>query len=106
MLQASVVMRFLCPVGFVLWSLVVSFFFSFCSLFRCSLGCSLGGCFVLSDTVHVTPLKPNLKNLKCMLCLCALFFADDTYAINAHWWGAGNGNTYNWNSHAILVRGE
>eukprot|EP00043_Microstomoeca_roanoka_P018393 m.196378 g.196378 ORF g.196378 m.196378 type:complete len:1530 (+) comp16817_c1_seq1:88-4677(+) len=30
---------------------------------------------------------------------------DDTFAINAHWWGNGNTDTYNWRSHAILVRG-
>eukprot|EP00730_Choanoeca_flexa_P003639 TRINITY_DN11464_c0_g1_i1.p3 TRINITY_DN11464_c0_g1~~TRINITY_DN11464_c0_g1_i1.p3 ORF type:complete len:156 (+),score=35.98 TRINITY_DN11464_c0_g1_i1:666-1133(+) len=28
----------------------------------------------------------------------------DSYAINAHYWGAANDNTWNWNSHAIFVR--
>ncbi|MCO4764582.1 MAG: hypothetical protein KC502_23940, partial [Myxococcales bacterium] len=29
---------------------------------------------------------------------------DDSYAINAHWWGAGNSHTYNWNAHGVFVR--
>jgi uncharacterized protein YbdZ (MbtH family) len=29
---------------------------------------------------------------------------DDTYAINAHWWGAGNSYSHDFNTHAVFVR--
>ncbi|MEY3013329.1 MAG: hypothetical protein RIT45_2064 [Pseudomonadota bacterium] len=29
---------------------------------------------------------------------------NDSYAINAHWWGNGNEYTWNWNSHGVFVR--
>ncbi len=29
---------------------------------------------------------------------------DDSYAINAHWWGAGNTHTASWQAHAVFVR--
>ncbi len=28
----------------------------------------------------------------------------NSYAINAHWWGSGNSNSYSWKSHALFVR--
>ena len=30
--------------------------------------------------------------------------SDDSYAINAHWWGAGNTYTHSWKSHGLFVR--